>query len=92
MTPGTILMPLSSAGKLASLPLVNCRTLVCIFIFDIMLIVGAIGDRGGTETSGTGIARVNCFGNESKLTDCERGVTTSCSSQEIATVICQGRT
>ncbi len=57
-----------------------------------MLIVGAIGGRGGTETSGTGLTRVNCFGNESKLTDCEKTVSTSCSSQEIATVNCQGKT
>ena len=62
----------------------------CISFIHKYAIVGAIGGRGGTETSATVLTSVNCVGNESTLQECSSMASTSCSSQEIATVICQG--
>lgn len=65
---------------------ITCSYIVFMGLF----LTGAIGGLGGTETSATVLTRVNCLGNESKLLDCTNTLSTSCSSQEIATVICQG--
>ncbi len=52
--------------------------------------VGAIGGKGGTETENPALSNVKCTGNESYLLECSVMNTTVCSSEEIATVICQG--
>ena len=52
--------------------------------------LGAIGGKGSTETTSTILTSVNCLGNESTLLGCQSTASTSCNSQEIATVICQG--
>ena len=52
--------------------------------------LGAIGGRGGAQTSSTVLTDVNCFGNESSLLDCAAINSSDCISQEIATVTCQG--
>lgn len=56
----------------------------------LITIVGAIGGQGGTETENPALSYVNCMGNESYLLECSTMNTTVCSSEEIATVICQG--
>lgn len=52
--------------------------------------LGAIGGRGSAETSNTVLTAVGCLGNESSIADCSIMETVDCTSQEIATSICQG--
>ena len=56
-----------------------------------IFIVGAIGGRGGAESFDTILTDVNCIGNESSLLECSAMKADVCASEEIATVICQGR-
>ena len=62
---------------------------VCFFA--LLNIAGAIGGIGGAETFDTILTSVNCQGTESSILDCPAMNSTECVSQEIATVICQGR-
>lgn len=54
-------------------------------------VIGAIGVRGGAETTDTVFTGVACRGNESVILDCPGTLSTECLTQEIATVICQGK-
>ena len=56
----------------------------------ILNILGAIGGRGGAENFDTILTEFSCLGNESSLLECSRVNTDVCTSQEIATVVCQG--
>ena len=67
-----------------------CFSFVVVVICSVPLLAGAIGGRGGAETSNTVLTMVDCMGNESTIQDCSSIETTECTSQEIATVICQG--
>ena len=56
-----------------------------------IMYIGAIGGIGGAETAFTVLSDVNCIGNESTILECPSLTSSICVSQEIATVICQGK-
>lgn len=64
---------------------------VCVCVLRSCDIAGAIGGIGGTASEGTVLTAVQCVGNETGIVGCTAMASTECLSQELATVICQGK-